>query len=285
MSGRRVFGKSAPSRLSRQMIGVALIVGLIPNAPLIALNQDENENAVVQPTVEATTRTPIPADSAPDEIKRLIKDGKVEVVYDSEPEFVKAGRGWADFHIQLKHTFRYSLTKLKKQGRWQVKLTVTRLDPHIELTHLVRLPIQFQSPEVWTTPLMRHEFDHVAISLDPRPRLLLRHLLEHLPVIERTLEANQKLSDELCGQWINEETDKRLTAVKELIRQNNLRLDKLSTHGNQKIPERAAFFAKLYTKENLAEMKFPFVEEVLGLLETPEYQQLEPRALPRDPAE
>ena len=136
MNGRRVFGKSAPSRLSRQMIGVALIAGLIPNAPLIALNQDENENAVVQPTVEATTRTPIAADSAPDEIKRLIKDGKVEVVYDSEPEFVKAGRGWADFHIQLKHTFRYSLTKLKKQGRWQVTLTVTRLDPHIELTHL-----------------------------------------------------------------------------------------------------------------------------------------------------
>ncbi len=234
---------------------------------------------------DSATREAIPADSAPDEIKRLIKDGKVEVVYDSDPEFVKAGRGWADFHIQLKHAFRYSPTKIKNQGRWQVKLIITKLESQIELTHLIRLPSSFKSPDVWSGRILRHEFDHVAISLDRRPLLLLKHLLEHMPSIERTLEANQQPSDELFGQWINEESDKRLTAIKELMRQNNVRLDKLSAHGINTVPERAAFFAKLYTKENLAELKFPFVEEVLSLLETPKYQHLEPRALPRDPAE
>ncbi len=45
------------------------------------------------------------------------------------------------------------------------------------------------------------------------------------------------------------------------------------------------YFKQLYTKENLAEMKFPFIEQVLDLLETAEYQQAELPFLARDPAD
>lgn len=234
---------------------------------------------------DVTIREPIPDDDAPRELKQLIADGKVKVVYDSEPGFVKAGRGWADFNVLLDPSYKYNLTKSKKNGRWQVKLVVNKFEPIIELTHLIRLPASFKSPKVWRSQILRHEFDHVAVSLDPRALLLLRYLLAHLPVIERTLEPDEEPTNERLSQFINEEIDHRRRAVIELMRQNNLLLDKVGNHGVQPVPDRAAFFAKLYTKEHLAEQKFPFVNLVLDLLKSPKYQHAELPFLPRDPTD
>ena len=266
-----------------------------------------------QPTTNAfpksDTQQPFPHDGTPKELLRLIEDGKVEVVYDSDPEFVKAARGWADFHVQIRSSFKYDLTKTRKNGRWQVKLHLMKLEPKIELTHLIRLPVSYQSQDIWNTRSLRrefdtrtwrswlvprlnnagctvwHEFDHIAVSLDPRAMLLLRHLLEHLPVIERTLEPKVTPSNEVLNKLVDEEVVKRRQAIVELMRQNNQRLDKIGAHGAELVPNRATFFTQLYTKENLAETKFPFIEQVLDLLETSEYQQAELPFLARDPAD
>lgn len=232
-----------------------------------------------------TTHEPIPDDSAPQELKQLIADGKVKVVYDSDPDFVKARRGWADFHVLLDHSFKYGLMKSRKNDRWQVKIHVTKVELKIELTHLIRLPVTFKSPDVWKGQILRHEFDHVAVSLDPRPMLLLRYLLKHLPVIERTLEPQEEPSNERIGQLINEEIERRRQAVIDLMKQNNMLLDMAGAHGIRRVPDRAAFFAKLYSKAHLADQKFPFVDQVLKLLDSKEYQNAELRFLPRDPAE
>ena len=234
---------------------------------------------------KSDTHQPIPRDGIPQELERLIDRGKVEVVYDSDPEFVKAARGWADFHIHVQSSFKYDVTKTRKNGRWQVQLHLTKLEPKIELTHLIRLPSTFKSPDVWSNRILRHEFDHIAVSLDPRAMLLLRHLLVHLPVIERTLEPKETPSNDVLNKLVDEEVVKRRQAVVELLRQDNQRLDKIGGHGAQAVPNRAAFFAKLYTKENLAETKFPFIEQVLDLLETAEYQQAELPFLARDPVD
>lgn len=233
----------------------------------------------------ASTHEPIPDESAPKEFKRLIADGKVKVVYESDPDFVMAGRGWADFLVRLDHSFKYDLQKSRKNGRWQVKIAITKMEAKIELTHLIRLPASFKSPDVWQSQILRHEFDHVAVSLDPRALLLLRHLVEHLSNIERTLESGEFPSNGLIARLVNEEIDRRRQAVIELMRQNNRLLDKVGAHGAQPVPDRAAFFAKLYTKEHLAEQKFPFVDDVLDLLETPEFENAKLPFLARDPAD
>lgn len=233
----------------------------------------------------ATAHEPIPDESAPQELKRLIAHGKVKVVYDSDPEFVMAGRGWADFLVRLDHSFKYDLEKSRKNGRWKVQVAITKMEAKIELTHLIRMPASFKSPDIWQSQILRHEFDHVAVSLDPRAMLLLRHLVEHLTNIERTLEPGESPSNGLIARLVNEEIDRRRQAVIELMRQNNRLLDKLGAHGLQPIPNRAAFFAKLYTKEHLAEQKFPFVEEVLDLLETPEFANAKLPFLSHDPAD
>lgn len=230
-----------------------------------------------------TTQEPIPSEDAPQELKRLIDEGKVKVVYDSDPKFVQAARGWADFQVDLRYTFKFNLTKTRKNGRWQVKLAITKLEPKLELTHLIRLPASFKSPEVWKNRILRHEFDHVAVSLDPRARLLQQHLLKKLRIIERTLEPNEEPSEEILGKLVEDEIKKRREAVVELMRQNNVLLDKVGAHGAQSVPDRAAFFEKLYSKEHLADQNFPFVDQVLDLLEKPKYRNAELPFLRRDP--
>lgn len=259
----------------------AAFVALVPLNATIC--QERNSATNNQPS--KTTREPIPTDQAPKELKRLIDSGKVEVAYDSDPEFVKAARGWADFNVQLQYSFKYDLTKTRKNGRWQVKLSNIRTVTKIELTHLIRLPVTFKSPTVWSGRILHHEFDHVAVSLDPRTMMLLRHLLDHLPALERTLEPNESPSNERLNKLVEDEIIKRREAVVELMRQNNRELDKIGAHGAQPVPDRATFFAKLYTKENLAEKQFPFVEQVLDLLESPAYRKAELPFLARDPAE
>lgn len=263
-----------------------LVVAVSCECSILSQDDVPAKSRVVPSEATTATQVPISTADAPAELLRLIEDGKVKVVYDSEPEFVKADRGWADFKIQLRYTFKYDLTKTRKNGRWHVKLTVTELDAKIELTHLIRLPATFQSPRIWKLPTLRHEFDHVAVSLDPRAMLLLKHLLDHLRVIERTLEPKVMPSKDVLNKLLDDEVVKRRQAVVELLQQNNRLLDKVGAHGAQVVPDRAAFFAKLYTKEHLAEQKFPYVEQVLKLLESDEYHQAESRLpfLPRDPA-
>ncbi len=257
---------------------------LVTNSFVIGLCEDAT---VTQPPIKTTdpNQEPIPTDFAPEEFQRLIKDGHIKLVYESDPEFVKADNGKAHFHLIFKQTFQYKFTKSKRNGRWHVKLTATQVKPAVRLEHTIRLPVQYKSDHVWTDRLLRHEFDHVAVSLDPRPALLIEHLFQHLPPIERTLDPGQQPSDELHKILFNEEFEKRGQAVIELVKQNNVLVDKVGKHGTVPVPRRAEFFGQLFLKENLAESKFPYLEEVLDLLETPEYRAAELRFLSRDPTE
>ena len=260
----------------RLMLLCSLVVGSFNIA-----SAEERAPTVTKP-LDAATQAVIPVDDAPQELKRLIDAGKVKIVYDSEEDFTKAERGWADFQINLRYSFKYSLTKSRKNGRWQVRLAITKLEPKIELTHLIRLPESIRSPQVWQGRILWHEFDHVAVSVDPRARLLLRHLLKRLRVIERTLDGNEEPSDEVLSKLIEDEITKRRQVVVELMRQNNVLLDKVGAHGAQTVPDRIAFFTKLYTKEHLAEQNFPLMDQVLDLFERPEYRDVELPFLRRD---
>ena len=120
------------------LVCVAIVV------PLADVVCQEPDSTADKP-LRTSTREPILTDQAPQELKKLIIDGNVEVAYESDPEFVKAGRGWADFNVKLRYTFKHDLSKSQKNGRWHVKLAISKLKPKIELTHLIRLPVTFKS--------------------------------------------------------------------------------------------------------------------------------------------
>src|SRR5688572_28477338 len=83
------------------------VVGLATSLFGIALCEDRT---VTRPPIKTTdpNREPIPTDSAPEELQRLIKDGHINLVYESDPVFVKADTGKAHFHLIFKQSFQYS---------------------------------------------------------------------------------------------------------------------------------------------------------------------------------
>ena len=68
----------------QRLLSVVGIVGMI-NAGFCEPPETRTDK-----TPGTSTREPIPDDDAPDDLKRLITIGKVQVVYDSDPQFVKA---------------------------------------------------------------------------------------------------------------------------------------------------------------------------------------------------
>ena len=132
-----------------------------------------------------------PTDKAPKELRSMIQDGAITLVFSSDPDFVKVNNGKAQFHLRLTQKYGYGFSKSEKDDLWQVKVTAKNVEPTVRVEHVVRMPVKYKSDKVWSGRLLRHEFDHVAVSLDPRPALLLEHLCRNLPPLERTLAAGE----------------------------------------------------------------------------------------------
>src|SRR5262249_34836564 len=155
------------------------------------------------------------AKSAPPALRKLIEDGETTVEFVTDPEFVKANRGNCTFNLHATYQFKYRLKLLApaSEGRAQLRITASEMRAAVTIKHWVRIPDRYSKPKPWETRLMLHEFDHVAISLDPRPKALLRYLAEHLPTFERTLGMGEKPSDDFYRKAITEEANKRKAAV------------------------------------------------------------------------
>ncbi len=212
------------------------------------------------------------AQSAPRELQQLMERGHVTLKFVPADELPAEEWGRCDFQLGFHRKFQFDVQSVMKGGKRFGRVKVTSIQCDIQVTHLVRLRETFAPPRTWDNTLTWHEFDHVAIGCDPRAVLLLKYLAEHLPVIERPIvRRDEEMLSDLAEKWINEELDRRESAVTELIRQNNRRLDQHSGHGTQAIPDRKAFFEQLYTKAHLAEQKFPYTDAALRLFERPEY--------------
>jgi hypothetical protein len=225
------------------------------------------------------------AKSAPPALRKLIEDGDTTVEFVTDPGFVKLNRGNCTFNLHATYQFKYSFKLLAptSDGRARVRITLYNMRAEVTLKHRVRIPDRYSKPKPWETRLMLHEFDHVAISLDPRPKALLRYLAEHLPPFERTLGNGEKPSNDFYRTAITEEANKRKAAVTDLIQRAYEALDETSLHGAVPIPDRPRFFGQLFSEERLAEMRFPFLAEARDALEAPEYSRPGLRFLPMDP--
>jgi hypothetical protein len=216
------------------------------------------------------------AKSAPAELRPLLERGRVVMKFVPADELRADEWGRCDFHLTFERKFTFDTKSLMKGSKRFGRVKVTSIDCDIKVTHLIRLRNRFAPPRTWEAPVTWHEFDHVTISTDPRPVLLLQYLAEHLPPIERPItRPDAERLPKLAEQWINEELQRRLDAVTELIRQNNRQLDTLSSHGTETLTDRKAFFANLYTKSHLAEEKFPFLNEALPVFEQDDYKPIE----------
>ncbi len=224
--------------------------------------------------------------TAPRPLQGLIERGKVTIKFVPAEELPAEEWGRCDFSLGFRRDFEFDAQSKIKGGKRLAVVKIMSMKHDIRIVHQIRLREAFAPPRTWESPVTWHEFDHVAIGCDPRPVLLLAYLAEHLPTIERPIiRRDEATLSTLAIQWINEELAKREKAVTELIRQNNRLLDSTSSHGTESLGDRRGFFAKLYSKEHLSELQFPFLDEALGVFNQEEYRRAEDTRLDQVPTQ
>lgn len=217
----------------------------------------------------------------PDDIQMLLDSGQVEIKFYDPQTNPRQFLGETRYDYSFRHNFNVNYEQTPKTGSPKgVKVSVSDITYETDIKHVIHLPESHRGPKVWEKTLTRHEFDHVAISLHPRVKLLLEEVYAEREKLEFDLPSGQKLE----GKWVTQQVDKYLTeranAVFQMIPENNQKLDKLTKHGVKSIEDRAAYFDSLYQKANLDENGFPYTGEMLPLLKSEAYQKTEPLFLP-----
>ncbi|TWU14880.1 hypothetical protein CA54_37500 [Symmachiella macrocystis] len=210
---------------------------------------------------------------APPQFKTLVNAS--EINFDFYDPSIEPDRfpGRALFSIEVRTRFLYEYQVVNRRTRRYVIIRPKIQRIHWKLKHTIRLPESYDAPTMWDSVLLLHELDHVAISSDPRMRMLLERAFFSVKRIEHPITQVGALDDAAIQKIINDEFIKRRDAVIELATNNYKLLDKVSAHGARDIPDRDAFFRKLYTKESLDEAGFPYLGDVVDLLNDAKYEK------------
>lgn len=255
---------------------VLLVLVLCPASSVTAADRSADNTPTPGEPPNQSAEQIVDIESAPPEFQSLIKAGNVRLVL-HEPSASDLGiHGYTKFEYTVTTRFRMKCSWRLRQGAWQVTIKPTMQAVVVQFTHHVTVPKTLDGDLFWTKRLVRHEFDHVAVSSDPKLKLLIAQLLRRLPVITRTADAGTSMTEAYCREIVNEEIAKRREAVGKLVQANHDLLDKVTRHGMARLPDREAFFNRLYSRENLEEAGFPYSKELLSLLKRKTYGATKP---------
>lgn len=219
--------------------------------------------------------------SPPAWIKPAFEQGRTKVEYYDPAKDPHEFPGWTIFDSDLNYQFESEYQfRENRQKKYVVTLEPKFTKVELIVRHRIQLPKRHESPRVWESPLAQHELEHVAIGAHRRAAMLADHLVRKVRQIERIVGKPSEITNDWVEKAIREELTPRREALVELLRANNRNLDKLTGHGARPLADRDAFYAQMYLKENLDEMKFPYLHEVLDLLDQRDYQAARWEAAP-----
>ncbi len=217
-------------------------------------------------------------------VKEQIADGRLTVEFYDPAKPPKPFPGWTDFEFRLEYRYDYqvefpqpkSKDKNKKKvvvrpGAAVIVPTYTKID--VPIKHRMLLPKYLESDRWYEKGLAKHELEHVRVGLHPRLVLLGKHLVKKLGRIEGMVDAPADANREWVEKRMTAELALRRDAIQALVAAINRKIDTVTNHGVVLLPNHDEFFANLYLKENLDEMKFAYLPEVLDLVGSRDYQQ------------
>jgi hypothetical protein len=235
---------------------LGMLAAIIAFSPVILFAADEKPTAVVN-WIHAAEKS--------DQLK-------VDFYDPNTPP--KAYPGWTDFELSLSYKFRHQTRwKIGKGNAYTVTIHPSFTSVKTAVKHVVQLPNTIDQTRWQDSILGRHELDHVAIGSHPRLLMLTSHLVKNLKSVNRKANRVADVTNEWAQAAITAEIDLRRLAIQQLITANNVNLDLITRHGGETVPDREAFFDRLFLKENLDELKFLYLGESHKLLETDEYRQ------------
>ncbi len=183
------------------------------------------------------------------------------------------------FELSYAYGYRYRVRREDRGAGWRIAVT-PEITGRVALRHVVELPGAPDDTAAAARRLLHHELDHVAISTDGRVALILERLMASMGTLERDLPAGTRLTDSLVRSVVDEAVSARKAAVQALVQAGYDRLDSLTRHGLEPLPDRRAFFEGLYSRRGLEEARFPWLAALGDLPESPEYARARRYALP-----
>ena len=202
--------------------------------------------------------------------EQIKKAGKVSVVYEASRNLNR--KGLTEFKYIWKTNFNYNYNYREHNGKIFLTVKVkTAINPVV--SHHIYMPEEGQG-QPWHNQLLAHEYDHVCISMDQRPTLLLSHLTSQFTLKDLPLNSKREITDKFITSQINKRLHQYQKAVEELIQANYRLLDHnaVSSHGMKKIANRELFFRKLYGAQNLANNKLKYLKKVQPFLKSRQYK-------------
>lgn len=196
---------------------------------------------------------------APGEIVRLIGLGNVRLEIDDQA--VKASNKLALTAFQLKVTFdariRYDWISQGNQNQpWKARIIANVPKPRIYLEHQVIIPSTFQPMDPWESALMKHEFDHVAISTDPRLLTIMERIFKRKWVFTEEWDQPSRPTDADVQSRVEQLLAGEVKNCEKLIQQQYDWLDLQSVSGSQSLESRMSFFQELYSFPGLERCSF-----------------------------
>lgn len=206
---------------------------------------------------------------APGEFVRLIDRGNVKIVVDDDL-VQKAGKSALTiFKFVVDNDFKFRHQTLgydSETNTWQSRIVAWIEQPKVRIEHKICLKSDFHPESPWESKLLRHEFDHVAISSDPRILKIMRWvLLQRRDWTEKWVQANPP-SDQDVRLKILESITAEVQALEKLVQSQYDILDQASSQGMAAIPIRSNFFSDLYTIEGIEKCKYTLSPSMRGFV-------------------
>ena len=196
---------------------------------------------------------------APGEIVRLIGLGNVRI--EINDEVVKASSKLALTAFQLKVTYgariRYDWISQGNQNQgWKARIIANVPKPRIHLEHQVIIPSTFQPMDPWQSALMKHEFDHVAISTDPRLLKIMERIFKRKWFFTEEWNQPSRPTEADVQSRVEQLLAREVENCEQLIQQQYDWLDLQSVSGSQSLESRMSFFQELYSFQGLERCSF-----------------------------
>lgn len=206
----------------------------------------------------------------PESFMDLVERGKVEFKFYERQ--TREFPGETHFEFRSKHKFRLAFNVTRNRGKRIADVSIRVDSIEIECRNQIYLPARLRGDGFWDNRLVVHEFEHVQLNCDARPKLLAETLLKRLgrarvPLTEQP-ESDSKVIDEFYAARA-EDVRKEIVRI---MQANNDFLDELTLHGAKQLEDAESFFAELYTQENLEKYQFAYLEQVRSLLQKKDYR-------------
>ena len=197
--------------------------------------------------------------NAPGEFVRLIDRGNIQIVVDDD-RVLKEGKTALtvfQFVIDYDFKFRHQVLGFDNQSQvWQANIVAWMDQPKVKLDHKIYLQSTFSPSSPWESKLLRHEFDHVAISTDPRLLKIIKRALQQRRQWAAKWEQASAPSEKDIRKSILESFKSDVTSLEQLVQSQYDVLDQVSFQGLSAIRMRTDFFKRLYTVEGLDQCNY-----------------------------